>query len=153
MGCPISKAEPSLVGNLVCSPCREQLFNIDSFREARQSRVSYTTSWKDIQEANQKGCGWCDMVFSEVNIALRTMRDPDQTQYQGTIESIKAIADLLCQEKIIVVVKFREEEDGQLLLTVRYDSTYNDSAGAMSCVAISTPSGMITGRTVIIELR
>src|SRR5438874_478208 len=107
MGYTLSKTKPSPVEDLICPTCRDRLFNVDLFREAWQNRISYTTSWGDIQDASEKGCAWCDMIFSEMDTIVRTMQDKDQTQYSR--ESARADANLLCQEKIEVVVAFRHE--------------------------------------------
>ncbi|KAI9736600.1 MAG: hypothetical protein M1834_000804 [Cirrosporium novae-zelandiae] len=138
MGYSISKTKSSPVEDLVCSTCHGHLFNAESFREAWQKRISYTMSWRDIQEANQKGCAWCDMIFSEVDAVINTMQDQSQTQYSP--ESARADADFLCQKKIDIVVAFRHEGNGETFLITQYENARDDRALAMSCIAISTPS-------------
>jgi hypothetical protein len=85
------------------------------------------------------------MIFAEAEAALRTMRDENQAQYQGTRESIEKTVKLICDEKINIRVSFRDEHDGdggRSLLMLSYKSVYDDSGLFLSCVPICTSSGI-----------
>ncbi|CCM01430.1 uncharacterized protein FIBRA_03482 [Fibroporia radiculosa] len=71
------------------------------------------------------------------------MKDEDQTQFQGTRDSIERMVTLICEEEIIINVSFRDVHDGdggRSLLMLSYDSAYDDSGLFLSAIPISTPS-------------
>ncbi|KAH7303940.1 heterokaryon incompatibility protein-domain-containing protein [Stachybotrys elegans] len=109
MGNSSSKGDSSPAEDLVCLSCRQRRFSFDSF--PWQRRVSYTTTWDDILNANQKGCAWCDMVFAQIDLALCMMREGDQTRCQGTPESIEKTIRQICHDKLNVTVSIRNTID------------------------------------------
>lgn len=58
---------PYLPMSLLCERCRNQVFTLDSFRAAWNATglyggFSYTTTWSDILNAAELGCGWCRVL-------------------------------------------------------------------------------------------
>ena len=159
MGCSISKKHPFSTDNLVCSLCRESLFNFHSFQQAWQGSFHYTTGWGDIQSSNRRGCHWCDMIYAETDRVLCTLRDPNQTQFQGTRESMEETARQICDDKIQVEVSIRDKKnisgytydineagqtthtEGQELL-ITFTSEFNGKVLNFLSMPISTASGM-----------
>lgn len=139
-----SSSRISGIEKLVCAACRRRLFNFDSFQEAWLERVSYSTNWKDIQEANEKGCAWCNLIFTEVEATLRTLRDEHQTQFQGTRESIEQTEKSICEEEMIITMSFQDDhgqlQGGRDLLMISY-TNLNDSGLFLSAIPICTASG------------